>query len=197
MILKSGFSKMLALVLIITLGVINLYSQKVKTNYYLGILADGYPASLITNEFRSAKASLINMRDNLILFGITKKTKVTTFFKKLPFLKEVYVNEKVIKKNKSLARHPLVMEFLSLLKKQRKEQLLPAGEITSASAQHILKKGDNIDQKVDKSLEQTKVMQKNQPGQQGKISSGNMELLDTLLRKKARARSSDTKSKKE
>ena len=103
--------------LIFLLGVSTLAADPgVKnTNYYLGVLAEGYPHSMVISEFHYANAEVVNISDNLVLFGINENTKLTTFFKNLPFLKEVYVDAESLKGNISLNTNPLAREFLFLL----------------------------------------------------------------------------------
>jgi hypothetical protein len=86
-----------------------------NTNYYLGVLAEGYPHSMVISEFQYANAEVVNISDNLVLFGINENTKLTTFLKNLPFLKEVYVDAESLKGNISLNTNPLAREFLFFL----------------------------------------------------------------------------------
>ena len=85
------------------------------SNYYLGVLAQGYPQSMVVSEFQYANAEVVNIDDNMVLFGINQNTKLTTFLKNLPFLKEVYVDAESLKGNISLSTNPLAREFLFLL----------------------------------------------------------------------------------
>ena len=103
--------------LIFLLGVSTLFAApEVKnSNYYLGVLAEGYPQSMVISEFQYANAEVVNIDNNLVIFGINEKTKLTTFLKNLPFLKEVYVDAESLKGNISLNTNPLAREFLFLL----------------------------------------------------------------------------------
>ncbi len=103
--------------LMVLVGVSTLFAAPgvKKSNYYLGVLAEGYPQSMVVSEFQYANAEVVNIGDNLVLFGINENTKLTTFLKNLPFLKEVYVDAESLKGNISLNTNPLAREFLFLL----------------------------------------------------------------------------------
>jgi hypothetical protein len=99
------------------------YPEKENSNYYLGVLENGYPPSLVVSEFRFANAQVVSIKDNMVLFGINEKTKLTTFLKNLPFLKEVYVDAKDVKANNSLRKNPMTREFLNLLQRDRLKKM--------------------------------------------------------------------------
>lgn len=111
--------------LILLLGVFTMYPypEKENSNYYLGVLENGYPPSLVVSEFRFANAQVVSIKDNMVLFGINEKTKLTTFLKNLPFLKEVYVDAKDVKANNSLRKNPMTREFLNLLQRDRLKKM--------------------------------------------------------------------------
>ena len=68
MILKSSIKKKVPLFfLILLLGVVPTFSEKENSNYYLGVLAKGYPPSLVANEFKFANARVVNIKDNMVL----------------------------------------------------------------------------------------------------------------------------------
>jgi len=175
---------MVVLSLIFLLGVPHLYSKQENSNYYLGVLAKGYPPSLVVGELRFANARVVNINDNMVLFGINAETKLTTFLKNLPFLQEVYVEAADISRNGSLKKNPMVREFFSLTKQNRlKEGISPQsrGDIPKKTVQDGKKKGSAPEaaMAVDKQTE-------NAP-------TGNMALIDRLIREKAKA----TRAKKE
>lgn len=132
-------------------------------NYYLGVLADGYPASMVIGEFTYAKARVINMADNMILFGITEKTTLTTFLKNLPFLAEVYIDSQDIKGNPLLLKNPLVQEFLALARRDKTESLLNT-ELPAQTPPKIT----------------------TAKGAQNPTTPNNMLLIDQLIRQKAK-----------
>jgi hypothetical protein len=166
------------LYLIFLLGVLPLYSKQENSNYYLGVLAKGYPPSLVAGELRFANARVVSIKDNMVLFGINEKTKLTTFLKNLPFLQEVYVDAADISRNDSLKKNPLVREFFSLSKRNRlKEEIAPQsrGDTPHKTVQDVKKEGSSPEptMAVDK---QTKT-----------APTGNMALIDRLIREKAKA----------
>jgi len=79
--------------LILLLGVFTICSysypslEKENSNFYLGVLENGYPPSLVVSEFRFANAQLVSIKDNMVLFGINEKTKLTNFPEKPPIFK--------------------------------------------------------------------------------------------------------------
>ena len=177
MILTSSIKKKVPLFfLILLLGVVPTFSEKENSNYYLGVLARGYPPSLVANEFRFANARVVNIKDNMVLFGINEKTKLTTFLKNLPFLAEVYADAADIKGDDSLKKNPLVREFLFLLQRNKTPDITPPPPGG---------KGDNA-RTADKAGSAAEPGLT--PGKQGKqpVSKGNMALIDQLIREKAK-----------
>ncbi|MCP4217396.1 MAG: hypothetical protein GY765_22325 [bacterium] len=137
---------------------VSIYAQKEKTNYYLGVLADGYPSRLVANEFRAANGQLLDIKEKVILFGINKKTKVTTFLQRLPFLKEIYVEAVDLGKDNPLKNNPLARRFLALKSKDKNKK-------------------NNTQSKSPASMR----------GSASETPSGSMKAIDTLIRKKAKA----------
>ncbi len=84
------------------------------TLYYLGLLADGYPAGLLERELGRSHAEILGIDEGLILFGITPRTSPTGLLKKLPFLREVYAAPKDVRLNASLRGKKLGRQFLDL-----------------------------------------------------------------------------------
>ncbi len=170
--------------LILLMGVFTMYSypEKENSNYYLGILENGYPPSLVVSEFRFANAQVVSIKDNMVLFGINEKTKLTTFLKNLPFLREVYVDAEGIKGDSVLKKNPLDREFLLLLRRDRfkkpKKSLKKRPDLTSAG--------------VKKSQEGSLYAVEAAPKEKKPILSGNMAVIDKKLREMAR----DTRLKK-
>jgi hypothetical protein len=80
---------------------------------------------MVVNEFRFANAQVVRLEDNIVLFGINEKTKLTTFMRNLLFLKEVSVDAKDIKGTTSLKKNSLAREFLNLLHGKRLKNRIP------------------------------------------------------------------------
>ena len=163
---------------ILLLGVFTTFSspQNGNANYYLGVLAKGYPPSLVVNEFRFADAQVVNVKDNMVLFAVNEKTKLTTFIKNLPFLKEVYIEATDIGGDASLRKHPLVREFLSFLQKDRVRKS-KGKDLTNPETVHAPSKPGNPAKESgmapDKRARKT-------------AAKGNMDLIDNLIREKAK-----------
>jgi hypothetical protein len=168
------------LFLIVFPGVSTLYADSVEdnSNYYLGVLAKGYPNSLVVSEFKYANARVVSMKGNMVLFGINENTKLTTFLKNLPFLKEVYVDVQDIKGEASLKKNPLVREFLFLKQKHKNPKMTPS-----------LSKGSPVE-----GITPAKGRVKGSPttemalekGSKKPAAKGNMALIDNLIREKAK-----------
>lgn len=171
---------------ILLLGLFTIYSypypemelEKDSSNYYLGVLAKGYPPSMVVNEFRFANAQVVRLEDNMVLFGINEKTKLTTFLKNLPFLKEVYVDAKDIKGITSLKKDSLAREFLNLLHGKR---LKKTPTITSEEIGPQKTGKDTGKMKISAGPGTAAKKQVKKPG-----PSGNMALIDKLIREKAK-----------
>jgi len=178
MLSNLSSKRLFLLFIILLLGVFSTFSypQNENANYYLGVLAKGYPPSLVVNEFRFANARVVNIRDNVVLFAINEKTKLTTFFKNLPFLKEVYAEAADIRGDASLKKNPLVREFLFLLQKDRVQKSKGKGLTNRETAQAPPKPGNPADERGMAPDKQSK-----------KIAvKGNMALIDKLIREKAK-----------
>ncbi len=171
---------------ILLLGLSPIYSysypglelEKDNSNYYLGVLAKGYPPSMVVNEFRFANAQVVSLKDNMVLFGINEKTKLTTFLKNLPFLKEVYVDAKEIKGTTSLKKNSLAREFLNLLHRKRLKKSHPIAS-EEIGPQKTVKDAGKM--KISAGPGTAVKKQAKKPG-----PSGNMVLIDKLIREKAR-----------
>jgi hypothetical protein len=167
------------LFLIVFPGLSTLYSDSAEdnSNYYLGVLAKGYPNSLVVSEFKYAQARVVNMKGNMVLFGIDENTKLTTFLKNLPFLEQVYVDARDItdiKGETSLKENPLVREFLFLKQKHKNPRMSkgsPVEGMTSAKG------------KVKSSPATKTTLEK---GSKKPAAKGNMALIDNLIREKAK-----------
>jgi hypothetical protein len=164
-------------------GISALYSETAEdnSNYYLGVLAKGYPNSLVVNEFKYADARVVNMKDNMVLFGINENTKLTTFLKNLPFLEQVYVDVQDIKDIKgetSLKENPLVREFLFLKQKNKTPKMTPSLSKGSPVEGMTPAKG-----KVKGSPDTEMALEK---GSKKSAAKGNMALIDQLIREKAK-----------
>jgi hypothetical protein len=171
--------------LIFLLGVTTLFAAPgVKTtNYYLGVLANGYPHSLVISEFQYANAEVVNINDNLVIFGINGNTKLTTFLKNLPFLQDVYVDVESLKGNISLNTNPLAREFLFLLQSNKTQPENPP-HLKDMSLQESPSSTVNTKGSVDDSgspLAKGSLGKK--PGQEN--SQNNMAVIDKLNREKA------------
>jgi hypothetical protein len=171
--------------LIFLLGVTTLFAAPgVKnSNYYLGVLANGYPHSLVISEFQYANAEVVNINDNLVIFGINGNTKLTTFLKNLPFLQDVYVDVESLKGNISLNTNPLAREFLFLLQSNKTQPENPP-HLKDMSLQESPSSTVNTKGSVDYSgspLAKGSLGKK--PGQEN--SQNNMAVIDKLIREKA------------
>jgi hypothetical protein len=171
--------------LIFLLGVTTLFAAPgVKnSNYYLGVLANGYPHSLVISEFQYANAEVVNINDNLVIFGINGNTKLTTFLKNLPFLQDVYVDVESLKGNISLNTNPLAREFLFLLQSNKTQPENPP-HLKDMSLQESPSSTVNTKGSVDDSgspLAKGSLGKK--PGQEN--SQNNMAVIDKLIREKA------------
>jgi hypothetical protein len=182
MALKLRPKRGVVLSLIFLLGVLPLYSKQENSNYYLGVLAKGYPPGLVAGELRFANAQVVSIKDNMVLFGISEKTKLTTFLKNLPFLQEVYVEAEGIKGDGVLKKNPMAQEFLLLLRRDRfkkpKKSLKKRPDLTSAG--------------VKKSQEGSLSAAEAAPKEKKPVLSGNMAVIDGKLREMVR----DTRLKK-
>lgn len=165
--------------LIVFAAVFTLYSDSAEdnANYYLGVLAKGYPNSLVVSEFKYANARVVSMKGNMVLFGINENTKLTTFLKNLPFLEQVYVDVqdiKDIKGDTSLKKNPLVREFLFLKQKHKNPGMSKGGPVEGITAGKGKVKGSpNTEMALEK-------------GNKKPAAKGNMALIDQLIREKAK-----------
>ena len=154
-----------------------------NSNYYLGVLAEGYPQSMVVSEFQYANAEVVNISDNLVLFGINENTKLTTFLKNLPFLKEVYVDAESLKGNISLNTNPLAREFLFLLQSSKTQPENPPHlkdkDLQGAGSQAVNPK--NLDDVTGATLKKGSLVKDTGP----KSSQNNMAVIDKLIREKA------------
>jgi len=164
---KSSVKLSVIFVFIFVLGVLTLYSQAQSANSYLGVLADGYPSGLVANEFKFANAQLVSIKGNVILFSINENTKLTTFMKNLPFLKEVYVDPTHIKGDSPLRKHPLTGRFITLLKKQEFQR------------KHVARKQAAMHGKNSRGVKAGNPVEK-------PAMSGNMKLIHRLITNKAK-----------
>jgi hypothetical protein len=165
--------------LIVFPGVSSLYpdSAEDNSNYYLGVLAKGYPNSLVVSEFKYANARVVSMKGNMVLFGIDENTKLTTFLKNLPFLEQVYVDAQDIKDLKgetSLKKNPLVREFLFLKQKHKNPRMSKGGPVEGMKPGKSKMKGSPD---TGMTLEKAN----NKPA-----AKGNMAVIDNLIREKAK-----------
>jgi hypothetical protein len=169
--------------LVVFSGFSTLYSDSPEdnSNYYLGVLAKGYPNSLVVSEFKYANARVVNMKGNMVLFGINENTKLTTFLKNLPFLEQVYVDARDItdlKGETSLKENPLVREFLFLKQSHKTPKMTPSlskgGPLEGMAPAKGKGKG-NV--KGEMALEK---------GSKKTAAKGNMALIDQLIREKAK-----------
>ena len=169
------------LILFVFPGLSPLYSDSAEdnANYYLGVLAKGYPNSLVVNEFKYASARVVNMKGNMVLFGINENTKLTTFLKNLPFLEQVYVDARDItdfKGETSLKENPLVREFLFLKQKHKTPKMTPS-----------LSKGGPLEGMAPaKGKGNVKSEMSMEKGSKKPAAKGNMALIDQLIREKAK-----------
>lgn len=180
---NSCITVFVTLFVIVFLGVSTLYSDSAEdnANYYLGVLAKGYPNSLVVSEFKYANARVVSMKGNMVLFGINENTKLTTFFKNLPFLEQVYVDAQDIKDLKgdaSLKKNPLVREFLFLKQKHKTPKMTPSLSKGSPVEGMTTAKG-----KMKGSPDTGMSMEK---GSNKPAAKGNMALIDQLIREKAK-----------
>jgi len=177
----SRITIFIMLFLLVFPGVSALYSDSPEdnVNYYLGVLAKGYPDSLVVSEFKYANARVVSMKDNMVLFGINENTKLTTFLKNLPFLEQVYVDARDIKELKgesSLKENPLVREFLFLIQKNKSPKMTPS-----------LSKGSPVEGMTPgKGKGSVKGEMALEKGSKKPAAKGNMALIDQLIREKAK-----------
>jgi hypothetical protein len=177
----SRITIFIMLFLLVFPGVSALYSDSPEdnANYYLGVLAKGYPNSLVVSEFKYANARVVSMKDNMVLFGIDENTKLTTFLKNLPFLEQVYVDARDIKELKgesSLKENPLVREFLFLIQKNKSPKMTPS-----------LSKGSPVEGMTPgKGKGSVKGEMALEKGSKKPAAKGNMALIDQLIREKAK-----------
>jgi len=157
-----------------------------NSNYYLGVLANGYPHSLVISEFRYANAEVVNLRDNLVLFGINENTKLTTFLKNLPFLQDVYVDAEGLKGNISLNTNPLAREFLFLLQSNKTQPENPP-HLKGMNLQNSPTLTGNAKNSVDDDADTGSTLKKGTPGKKivQETSRNNMAVIDKLIREKA------------
>jgi hypothetical protein len=179
----SRITVFFTLFLIVFLGASILYSDTTEdnANYYLGVLAKGYPNSLVVSEFKYASARVVNMKGNVVLFGINENTKLTTFFKNLPFLEQVYVDVQditVIKGDNSLKENPLVREFL-FLKQQHKNPKMTASLSKGSPLEGMTPAKGKMKGSPDTGMALEK-------GSKKPAAKGNMALIDQLIREKAK-----------
>jgi hypothetical protein len=162
--------------LIVFPAVSTLYSDSAEdnANYYLGVLAKGYPNSLVVSEFKYANARVVSMKGNMVLFGIDENTKLTTFLKNLPFLEQVYVDAQDIKGDTSLKKNPLVREFLFLKQKHKNPKMSKGSPVEGmTTAKGKVKGSPTTEMALDK-------------GNKKPAAKGNMALIDQLIREKAK-----------
>ena len=148
-------------------GLSTLYSDSAEdnANYYLGVLAKGYPNSLVVSEFKYANARVVSMKGNMVLFGINENTKLTTFLKNLPFLEQVYVDARDITR-----------EFLFLKQKHKTPKMTPS-----------LSKGGPLEGMAPaKGKGNVKGEMALEKGSKKSAAKGNMALIDQLIREKAK-----------
>ena len=179
----SRITVFFTLFLIVFVVVSTLYPESVEdnSNYYLGVLAKGYPDSLVVSEFKYANARVVSMKNNMVLFGINENTKLTTFLKNLPFLEQVYVDVQditVIKGDNSLEENPLVREFLFLKQKNKTPKMTPS--LSKGSPVEGITAGKG---KVKGSPDTEMALEK---GSKKPAAKGNMALIDQLIREKAK-----------
>ena len=179
----SRITVFFTLFLIVFVVVSTLYPESVEdnSNYYLGVLAKGYPDSLVVSEFKYANAQVVSMKNNMVLFGINENTKLTTFLKNLPFLEQVYVDVQditVIKGDNSLKENPLVREFLFLKQKNKTPKMTPS--LSKGSPVEGITAGKG---KVKGSPDTEMALEK---GSKKPAAKGNMALIDQLIREKAK-----------
>jgi len=157
-----------------------------NTNYYLGVLAEGYPHSMVISEFQYANAEVVNIDNNLVLFGINENTKLTTFFKNLPFLKEVYVDAESFKGNISLNTNPLAREFLFLLQSGKTQPENPP-HLKDTNLQDSPTPTVNAKGSADAADDPGSTLKKGTLGNNTglKTSQNNMAVIDKLIREKA------------
>jgi hypothetical protein len=153
-----------------------------NTNYYLGVLANGYPHSLVISEFQYANAEVVNINDNLVIFGINGNTKLTTFLKNLPFLQDVYVDAESLKGNISLNTNPLAREFLFLLQSGKTQPENPP-HLKDMSLQESPSTVNAKGSSDDSGSPLAKGSLGKKPGQEN--SQNNMAVIDKLIREKA------------
>jgi hypothetical protein len=162
--------------LIVFPGLSTLYSDSAEdnSNYYLGVLAKGYPNSLVVSEFKYANARVVSMKGKMVLFGINENTKLTTFLKNLPFLEQVYVDAQDIKGDTSLKKNPLVREFLFLKQKHKNPKMSKGSPLEGmTSAKGKVKGSPGTGMTLEK-------------GSKKPAATGNMALIDNLIREKAK-----------
>jgi hypothetical protein len=179
----SCFKIFVMCLVIVFPGISALYSDTAEdnANYYLGVLAKGYPDSLVVSEFKYANARIVSMKNNMVLFGINENTKLTTFLKNLPFLEQVYVDARdimEIKGDTSLKDNPLVREFLFLKQKNKTPKMTPS--LSKGSPVEGITAGKG---KVKGSPDTAMALEK---GSNKPADKGNMALIDQLIREKAK-----------
>ena len=124
--------------------------------FYLGPMIKGYPAGLITHELGRARARVVAIDKEWMIFGIDQKTKATKFLTNVPFMKYVHWEREGVLKDTSLKNNKIAQKFLELC--NRDDPTLKGG--SSSKKGHIFQ------------------------GQEG--ISKDMLALDRLIRKKAK-----------
>jgi hypothetical protein len=126
---------------------------------YLGVLADKYPVQLIRSELGRAGVNILDLKDGIILFETSGRTRITPFLKRLPFLKKVYTDGKAVLKDqrlKSLKDQRIPRKFAALSARNRRQLM----EVTSATLSPSAENSQSLSQQGSKEAERTRMLRK-------------------------------------
>jgi hypothetical protein len=82
--------------------------------FYVGPMLKGYPVDLITHELGRARARVVTIDEEWMIFGINQKTKATKFLKNVPFMKYVHWEREGVLEDKSLKNKKIAQKFLEI-----------------------------------------------------------------------------------
>lgn len=87
---------------------------------YLGVLAKGYPDSLVRSQLALAKVEVHAIREGMIIFSVNANSKTTPFFNEhLPFLEGVYLDSTAVLQDAKAARTRIAREFITFFSRHK------------------------------------------------------------------------------
>ncbi len=112
---KLFFFLMTSILMFNTLAATRQQAAESQGLSYLGVLAKGYPDSLVRSQLALAHVDVRAIQDGMIIFSINENSKITRFFNKhLPFLEGVYLDRQAVLKNAKVAKTRIAQEFMAL-----------------------------------------------------------------------------------